>query len=246
MKQINSSDNPLIKHLTKLVKDRDYRYQEERLVIEGVTMVREAAAHTTLHKILAVDESLFPPAKEAEQILVPLYLIEKISGSKSPEGILAEVSLPQQGNFINARRLLVLDKIADPGNLGTLIRTALALGWDGVYLVAGCCDPFNDKSLRAAKGATFQLPLHQGSWEKLKKLIHWQEWQVLGADMQGKHVEQIEPGAKRILILGNESQGLSPEAKALSSAVTIPIQKIDSLNVAVAGGILMAQLAKDG
>lgn len=240
--RLDSAENPLIKHLAKLVKDKEYRYQERCVVIEGSTMVGEIALHAPINKMLAVDESLFPKNFHGEKIIVSPRLIEKICHTKTPEGIIAEIPMPEEGNLLECRSLLVLDRIADPGNLGTLLRTALGLGWEGAFLLSGCCDAFNDKSLRAAKGATFRLKLRQGGWNELKEMFSKGEWQILRADLHGEVAEKIPRAKKRALILGSESQGISQEARQLSSPVTIPIHNIDSLNVAVAGGILMAQL----
>ncbi len=102
----------------------------------------------------------------------------KITGLQSVQGIgaAAEVDLPHDAQLSSMakgtlRRLLVLDGVQDPGNLGTLLRTALALGWQAVYLLEGCCDPFNDKAVRASRGASFRIPLTHGDWDGLQALV---------------------------------------------------------------------------
>ena len=136
---------------------------------------------------------------------------------------------------------MVLDGIQDPGNLGTLLRTALAFGWNGIYLLGNCCDPYNDKALRSAKGATFRLQLYQGDKAHLKDLSRTH--QVLVADLDGKAPESVNESEKRVLVLGSESLGVSAESQAFGEKVTLPISgEMESLNVAVAGGILMYQL----
>jgi TrmH family RNA methyltransferase len=131
----------------------------------------------------------------------------------------------------------VLDRVADPGNLGTLLRSAQAFGWDGVYLIDGCCDPFNDKALRAAKGATFALPYAQGSFDRLQTLG---SWQLMVADLKGRPPEQVAVGGPLALVLGNEAAGVQEAIRKQGTAVTLPTAAaVDSLNVSVAGGILM-------
>ena len=121
--------------------------------------------------LIGVDEADFPESLKAdEKVIVPPSVMQKISGVKTPEGLIAELKMPPNISLQGKRYILAIDGISDPGNLGTLLRTALALGWEGAYIVEGSCDPYNDKALRAAKGATFRLPLYQGSWDTLLQL----------------------------------------------------------------------------
>ncbi|PKI61452.1 hypothetical protein CRG98_018135 [Punica granatum] len=124
--------------------------------------------------------------------------------------------------FPSLHRILVLDGIQDPGNLGTLLRSAVAFNWGGVFLLPGCCDPFNDKALRASRGASFQLPIVSGYWTHLVSL-------------------KIEFGMRPLcLVLGSEGRGLSEKSESECELVSIPMTgKFESLNVSVAGGIFM-------
>lgn len=235
MNRITSLQHPLVKHLVKLRKDRAYRYDQKSALIEGRKLASELKTKVML---TCREESITDPEN---QILVTPEIIEKISGMRSPEGIVAEVEMAELP-MPKLSRLLVLDGINDPGNLGVLFRTALALGWDAVFLLDGCCDPYNDKALTAARGATFKLPFRQGDWSDLEKIIAPYNLKHYVADMKGQDPEKVgdEP---LLLILGNEARGPSDESRRRSNAVTIPIdKKMESLNVAVAGGILMYML----
>lgn len=247
VKKIESLQNPLIKHLIKLHQNRDYRYEHGLVVIEGKKIVEEVCRTTPAIRLI-IREGIDLPNIQANEInIVPASIIKKISGTVHSEGIFAEVKMPQFVCLSNFDKIIVLDEINDPGNLGTLLRTAVALGWQGAFILKNSCDPFNDKALRAAKGATFRLPLAFGNWSDLIKLQEKQKWQCLSADLNGITPSAIPNAQKRLLILGNEAQGLSSEAKSLGQAVTIPMQgNTESLNVSIAGAILMYLLADVG
>jgi TrmH family RNA methyltransferase len=127
--------------------------------------------------------------------------------------------------------------------MGTLIRSALALGWDGIFLLEGCCDPFNDKALRAGKGATFRIPIQQGNFASLKKVLGALPRDVYLADVEGPSFKEISSAKPKALILSSESHGPMQEFKDLFSKISIPMPgAMESLNVAVAGGILLQHL----
>lgn len=244
---IESAQHPLVKHLTKLQKSRAYRYEEGRLVIEGRKMVGEVCCHHPALHLLFTDESLIPEGISAHQLYrVSEPVMKKVSSLSSSEGIAAEVEMPPYSTLEGCRRILVLDRINDPGNLGTLIRTALAFGWDGIYLLEKTCDPYNEKALRAAKGGTFRLPLDGGTSEQFKEFAEETGLQVLAADLHGNQPEEI-PRRKRVaLILGNEAEGVSKELKEIGTPVNLPqSDRMESLNVSVAGGILMYLIGQD-
>jgi len=228
---IASTQNPLIKHVVKLQKDRSYRYEKRQVVIEGRKMVEEVSP--LLH--------VFSTEAVSGATLVAPEVMTKISSVKSPEGVVAIAEMPPFSLLTHLNKILVLEGIQDPGNLGTLLRTALAFEWKGAYLLGDCCDPYNDKALRSAKGATFCLTLHSGDQTHLKQLAN--SHQILVADLEGTSPENVKIQDRRLLILGSESHGISPETASLGQRVTLPIsQEMESLNVAVAGGILMYSL----
>lgn len=235
MKTITSTQNSLVKHWVKLRTNSQYREEHQAVFIEGRKQVAEAA------DIIA--RITTDPNGEADY-LVSEEVFDKLSGMKSPEGIAAEVRLPPPATWTTLSRLLVLDGINDPGNLGTLLRTALALGWEGAFLLPGCCDPFNEKALSAARGATFKLPLCHGTWEDLRLLIDNHKLTAVVADLHGETPDTLSPEQPLALVLGNEAQGPCSETTKACGPITIPIDGMESLNVAVAGGILMFELRR--
>jgi TrmH family RNA methyltransferase len=161
-------------------------------------------------------------------------VLAKITGVTRLEGIIAEVKLPEEQPNPAAKRLLVCDEVSDPGNLGTLLRSALAFGWDGACLIGGV-DPFNDKVLRASRGALFTLPYWQCSWSEFPR-----DMPLFAADMAGIPIHQITVPERLALIMSHEGAGVSPTVKERASLVSIPMAgPMESLNVAVAGGIAL-------
>lgn len=230
---ITSLQNPLVKHWVKLRKDGDYRHEMQTLLIEGKKQVAEA---NEIVALITTDPSIPNATLVSEEVFA------KISGMKAPEGIAAEVKMPQAGLWTKLDRLLILDAISDPGNLGTLFRTALALGWDGIYLLPNCCDPFNDKALTSARGATLKIPFRQGGWEELEVILKDYNITAFVADLEGVSLNAFNPPANIGLVLGNEAHGPTKDTLKRCIALTIPIQSIESLNVAIAGGIMMYTL----
>jgi TrmH family RNA methyltransferase len=245
---ISSLQHPLVKHLVKLRQKKSYRYEQQAILIEGIKPVAEICLHTRAKTIMTYDRNLLPENIQADKLLiVPEDILKKISGMVQSEGVLAEFSMPGQSDLEKISPLLVLDCINDPGNLGTLLRTALALGWQGVFIVGEGCDLYNEKALRAARGAHFRLPLRRGSWQELKALAASNQLMPLLADLEGQSPQEINADQKILLILSNEARGPSNEALEWCQRVSIPISgQMESLNVSAAGAILMYLLQKQG
>jgi TrmH family RNA methyltransferase len=244
IKKIASAQNPLVKHLVRLRHNRDYRYEHHSVVVEGKKIITELCKNNVIKHLLILDESQLPPeARPLETWLVTEEIMHKISGVQSSEGILAEVVMPNPSSLSGKKRLIALDGVNDPGNLGTLLRTALALGWEGAFIVNDSCDPFNEKAIRSARGAIFRLPFNTGSWQELQQLAEANQMLPIAADMHGEPVSSFKHQGGILLVLSNEAHGLSPQADPLCRKVSVPMPgSMESLNVAVAGGILMFAL----
>ena len=229
-KEITSLQHPIVKHLVKLRKSSAYRKEQRSVLVVGTKQVRELI-ELGLVKTLFSSNSI-----DAPHYKVTPEIVKKITGVVSPESLAAECLLPDSVDLSHKQTVLVLDGVSDPGNLGTLLRTALSFGWDGAFILPSCCDPYNEKALRAAKGATFRLPLQFGAVDDLKKM---HSHHVYIADAKGKAASFQKP---MLLVLGNEANGVSPAVRALGQPVAIPMKGgTESLNVAVAGGILLYQ-----
>lgn len=240
---LTSLQNPIVKHLVKLRIESAYRYEQNMLVIEGLKPIKEIDVF--------VKRIFYTPAyiAEVQEIKGEKWeineaILHKISGMSSPEGIVAEVAMPSFVTLNKSKRVLAFDGLNDPGNVGTLLRTALAFGWEMIYFLPNCCDPFNEKVLRAARGAHFKLHLSKGSLEELQQWIIKESVQPLVADLQGLLPEKVPVAKQRLLVMGNEARGPSKKLKELCQAITIPMSgEMESLNVGVAGGILLYLLA---
>jgi TrmH family RNA methyltransferase len=228
VKKIESLQHPLVKHLSALRTDRQVREEAGHVLVFGEKMCRELPIDTllTLHRSDI-------PAKEKYLVTEPI--LKKISGLAQPDGFAALVKMPKPQNLAGKSYLLILDGISDPGNLGTLLRTALALGWEGVILTPDTVDLFNDKAIRAAKGATFHLPYARMDREELIDL----KFHFYTADLEGEALDAANFTPPMALILSNEARGPSPWAKKYQR-VTIPMNPaVESMNVAVSGAILL-------
>lgn len=241
MKHIQSLQHNIVKHLVKLRENREYRSQCRTVLISGIKLIKELASMHRFKTVFVIQDSPLNFAIDTEQtyIITP-SIMKKITGLPKPECIAAEIAIPEEHHINNVSYLLILDGISDPGNMGTLLRTALALGWEGVLITPNSADPFNDKALRAAKGATFKLPLHHASFEEIEHLLTSSQYSVLAADMHGTPMHHTSIRPPIALVLGNEAHGLSPSIHNRAHCIAIPMKKeMESLNVACAGAILM-------
>jgi TrmH family RNA methyltransferase len=247
LREITSQANQLIKHLVKLRLNRSYRYDHHSVIIEGKKIIYDLAKTHVFKTVLTSDETLLPPALKSEDVfLVSHEVMVKLSGHEAPQGLIAEMAMPKSASLKGCKKIIVLDGVADPGNLGALLRSAVALGWHGAFIIDGSCDPYNDKALSAARGATFTFPIATGTWDDLKIVMEMESLSGVMADLHGKPLSDCHPKGGIALVFGNEGQGVSREAKELCQAVTIPMPgEMESLNVAVAGGIMMYCLNRD-
>lgn len=233
-KKITSNHHPLVKHWLELRTNRAYREEKGRVLVSGKKMVEELSVTT----LISLEPSEIPAQEKYE---VTEAILKKITGLQTPDGFAAEVCLPPPQNLNQKSHLLILDQIADPGNLGTLLRSALAFGWEGVILTPGTVDLFNDKALRAAKGATFFLPYARMSVEEIAQLkLHFYT-----ADVEGESIEKASFQKPLALILSSEGHGPAFWAEKGGKKITIPMnEKVESLNVATSGAILLYRMKK--
>lgn len=245
MRSLTSLQHPLIKHMVKLRQDRRYRTSQKRVIVSGRRLVAEIAQQVEVYAALADPSIEVPNEIPTNRVYqVPDNVVKKVSGLAHPDGLVAEVGIPQPTTLNGAERLLVIDRIRDPGNLGTLIRTALALGWDGLFLLDESVDPFNDKAVRAARAASLFLPYRFGSRDDLLELVKSEPFALIVADAKGAPLDRYAPQGKIALLLGNEGSGPAEElVSAATTTLSVPMSgRVESLNVAVAGSIFLYYL----
>lgn len=238
--RIFSATNPKVKHLVKLRLSGDYRKEHQSVLIIGEILIQE------LLSVVKPKSLLSSKATSVKDCLrTTPEILKKITGLKDFEGMIGEFPAPSPSSLTGKKWILLIDRITDPGNLGTLLRACLALGWEGVFFLPECVDPFNEKSLRASKGALFHLPFMFGTWEDVIKLKESEQLSLLIADTQGTNAASLSTKGA-ILALSHEAQGPSRQALQFGQPITIPLaENVESLNVAVAGGILL-YLLKNG
>ena len=239
---LSSPDHPFVKRWVRLRLDRKSRVQEGACLLTSPREILEVGQHGALLVLISTPDTPldeFAPFEARKHVLVTPQLMAKITGLAAPVGVAAEVALPKPGTDLG-RWPLILDGVSDPGNVGSLLRTALALGWSSAVLLPGTADPFNEKTLRAAKGAAFRLPLLQRTPEQLVEEMANKGLPLCIADMEGEAPKSQRPNGCGLL-LGHETRGVQHWKAGMR--VHVPQSgEIESLNVAVAGGILMASL----
>lgn len=243
MKQIQSQQNPKFKEWRKL-KQRKWREKTGRYLVEGEHLVQEALNAGGIVETLLVNEagsfSSWPGDTDIYQLSPPLFQL--LADTETPQGVLAVCRVSKESHTKAGRRFLLIDGVQDPGNLGTMIRTADAAGIDQVYLGTGCVDLFNDKVLRSAQGSHFHLPVIRKHLPAVIADLHEREIPVYGTSLDGIPLGAVtRPVPAFAIILGNEGSGVDPELLKLTDAnIKIPMYgQAESLNVAVAAGILM-------
>ncbi|QIB27210.1 23S rRNA (guanosine(2251)-2'-O)-methyltransferase RlmB [Caloranaerobacter azorensis] len=254
---ITSLSNPLIKSIKSLHKKRD-RWKQKKFFVEGVRAVEEAIKSDAKIDLILYTESLFDTfggqelfklidKREYRLLKITEKILKTISDTENPQGIIAVIEFNlvnledifiEQGNFI-----IILDRIQDPGNLGTIIRTADAFGSNGIVLTSGCVDVFNPKTIRATMGSLFHLPIsYEDNIKDVITKFKESGIKIIATSLDAKHfcydVDLLQDFA---LIIGNEASGVSKEAIELSDyKIKIPIEKrTESLNAAIASGVIM-------
>ncbi len=238
-KFIASTSNPLVKLWVRLRTKSSERLKEGSALVPGSQVITELM-HYLSPRLIMIRENAPLPAPSVPHIKVSDEVMEKIANLPMLPDWIAEFSLPAEPSFKGCKRLLILDQIKDPGNLGTIFRTALAFGWDHIFLLEGSADPFGEKALQASKGACFRLHLKSGKLSELKQIIAQEKLAVHVADLDGQAPEKLSTTESMALALGSEVAGLSKEVSALGGKVSLAMTNAsESLNVAVAGAILM-------
>lgn len=243
MKEIVSVNNEYIKYLNKL-KERKIRKQENLFIVEGYHLVEEAYKANRLVEILSTDKE--QKYSNINQIIVTEQIIKKISSTQNPQNIIG-VCKTVESDEIKGNKILLLDNINDPGNLGTLIRSSLGFGFDTIIVSHDTVDVYNEKVIRASQGAIFQINVIYADLDKTIKDLQKNEYIVIGTSLNTDITpKSIMKYGKCALLLGNEANGVNEELlKQTDINVKIEINnKLESLNVAVAGSILMYYLSE--
>lgn len=251
MKHIESINNPKVKQWKKLLTKKE-RDKSGTFLVEGFHLVEEALNNGEQCLEIIVSKHVdLPPHWDTGSTPVTIVTEEistSLSDTEAPQGIYAICHQEQKEDAIlGARTFLLIDAVQDPGNLGTMIRTADAAGIDAVLIGHGSVDMFNPKVLRSAQGSHFHLPIVRCDLHEWVNKLKGENIPVYGTALEGASVyTETATGDSFALIVGNEGSGVSKELLASTTAnLYIPIYgKSESLNVAVATGILLYFLKK--
>lgn len=253
---ITSVHNPKIKRIRQLQESSRERRQEGVFIIEGVRLVEEALASGWPVRWAFYDSALSERGREALDGLAQAgaeveeaseHVLRSAAETGTPQGLLAvlemrSLPLPARLDFV-----LIADDLHDPGNLGTILRSAAAAGVQAVCLPPGGVDPWSPKVVRSAMGAHFRLPLAGIDWPEIEQLVVQNSLQVwLAAAEQGLDCFTADFGSPTALIIGGEAAGAGAQAQRLATGrVHIPMPgKAESLNAAIAASILLFEVVR--
>lgn len=241
--EITSTDNKLIKHIASLHKKK-YRDEYNEYIIEGIKSVKEALQNNIEITHIIASNFSEPLDTDIEIINVPNHIMEKISETKTPQGLLAVAKISDAELPANARRILILDNLQDPGNLGTIIRTADATSFDAIIISKNSVDLYSPKVVRSTMGSLFHLPIITNA-DLEKEILNLKEknftiyMSLLDNDSRNLFEEQLK--SPLAIVIGNEGNGISPELIPYGDIkLKIPmLGKAESLNASIAASILM-------
>lgn len=252
---ITSNHNPKVKLIRALLGRSRERRDAGAFVAEGVRLVEEAVHANWPMRSVLFDETisergrslvgkLISQAVDVEE--VSSSVMKSMSETETPQGILAvlgfhEFPMPESPNFI-----LIPDQIRDPGNLGTLLRSAAATGVQAVIIPPETTDAFAPKVLRSGMGTHFRLPIHSMGWEEIGEIVNSASLQAYIADMDGESCWETDLKKSIALIIGSEADGASESARKIATGkLSIPMSgNVESLNAAVAGSVLMFEVVR--
>lgn len=253
---ITANSNPRVKELVKLNKDVRFRRQRNVFVVEGIRMFRELPADRVQAVYLSEtaygeygDELAGLGLMDGEVHVMTDSVFECVSQTKTPQGCMAVVGcfhhrLEDVLGKTENEVYLVLDKLQDPGNMGTILRSAEAAGVTAVIIGGGSCDPYNPKTIRSTMGAVFRVPFvvcgSSADTIEAIEVLRRSGVVVYGAHLDGDSLYDIHLPKKTAFLIGNEGNGLSPEvAETADRLLRIPMEgDVESLNAAVSAGIL--------
>lgn len=248
MKQemIQSEQNQWLKRC-KALQQKKYRQQYQQFVVEGLRFVQETIENNAA-EVIFVDETKTELLDQLSSVETPIYivkagLLEKALHTVTPQGI-AAIARQKQWNWeavAHMDQIVIIDGVQDPGNLGTIMRTALASGTQAMICLKGTVDLYNDKMLRSTMGAIFRLPVYNidAVEDMITDLHHW-GFELIVSDIRAEqYYHQMQFAKKTALVVSNEANG--PQLiRQGDRMVKIPLyQEAESLNVAIATGILL-------
>ena len=254
MEKITSRTNPKIKYACSLKKSNVSK-AERKVLCEGLRLCEDIAGNGVFIETAFITESAFNTAKCGNIIdkskytyIVDEAVADKLSDTKNAQGIFVVCALPEmKSELLFSGKYIFLENIGNPGNLGTIIRTAEAFGLSGA-VISGSCNPFSSKAVRASMGAVFRFPIIETE-DKLSfienAIKNGMKFYCAVVDSSADDISKIQSEGGVIAAVGNEANGLSDEILALGEALTIHMSgRAESLNASQAATVIMYELSK--
>ena len=253
---ITSSSNDKIKYVRKLQSQKSVRHRDEQLVMEGVRLVEEVVRASVVPTFVLYTEALADEPR-GKALLVTLRamggscyavsdsVMEDCSDTVTPQGILAVVPFPELTAPDPLTFALIADRLRDPGNLGTLLRTALAAGVEQVFLAPGTVDFSNPKVVRSAMGAHLHLPIADADWDTIAATVAGCDVWLAAAGGERSYTD-VDWTRRAALIVGSEAHGAGKRSRTLADGrVSIPLNPtVESLNAAVAAAVILFEAVR--
>ncbi len=246
MEKITSRTNALITHLRKLSSSASYRREQGEFVCDSPKLLGEALLwKAEILTVVATADVQLPVLPQGVRVVeVPEDVMASVSPMKTPQGVLFTCRLPhtELPSVLTGRCYMVLDGVQDPGNVGTIWRTADAFDCDGLVLLPGCADPYSPKTVRASMGAVFRSPVWTAQAQELKAVLSESTIPLYGAALRDDTLDaRAVDYTRAALAIGSEGRGLSDEMLQLcDKTIRIPMaERCESLNAAIAATVLL-------
>lgn len=239
---ISSKQNSLIKEIRSF-KDKKFRDKQGVFIVEGIKPIKEAIKLGIAIREIVCTEKAFSQFTgcNLRVEVVEEEIFKYISEEKTPQGALA-VAFKRENQLVAPNgSCLLLDGVSDPTNVGAIIRTAAASGYNDVYMTPTCADPYSQKSVRCSMSGIFHVNVMRAELDELLRVINLP---ICVADMDGENIFSIKKPSKVCLVIGNEGKGVSQVVKDKAQlTISIPMENdMESLNASVSAGILMYAL----
>lgn len=258
MQVISSKDNEQIKYIKKL-KDKKFRDETKEYLVEGIKLVKEAIEENITIKMIVVcedcdsdgsiEQSLLYEIAKYNCIYVTKKIFQSITDVVNPQGILAVVEKGDNNDNVDYSEdiILALDGIQDPGNLGTILRTADSANLKQIILTTDCADPYNPKVVRSTMGAIFRINMiTTDNLQKTLQTVKKHKFEVIATSLDTNQSIYDMKYHKKVIVIGNESKGVSKEIQDMADIkVKIPmLGKTESLNASVAASIMIYEYVR--
>lgn len=245
---ITSRTNPLMTHLRRLASSRAYRREKGEFLCDSPKLLQEALLWGgEITTVIATEKAMPAEIPAARMVCVPEDVMRSVSPMETPQGVLftCRMKKPPLPERLTGCHYAVLDTVQDPGNVGTILRTADAFACDGVFLSGGCADVYSPKTVRASMGAVFRVSAWETEAEILARLLRASEIPLYGAALRAdtKDVRQVD-FSRAAIAIGSEGRGLSEEMLSLcDTTIKIPMgARCESLNAAAAAAVLLWEM----